>query len=102
LTDKDTIMNTKQLIAAAAIAFAGTSAFAIEATQIEVPASTLTRAEVKAELARAQAAGELNQASALYGYAQPVFASVRTRAEVRAEAVQAARDHSFNLLYVGA
>jgi hypothetical protein len=57
---------------------------------------------VKAELARAQAAGELNQASALYGFVQPVATSVRTRAEVRAEALQAARDHSFNMLYVGA
>lgn len=95
-------MNTKHLIVAAAVAFAGTSAFAIEATQFTDTPSTASRAEVKAELARAQAAGELNQASALYGYAQPAFASVRTRAEVRAEAIQAARDHSFNMLYVGA
>ena len=93
-------MNTKHLIAAAAIAFVGTGAFATEATQFTDTPSTLTRAEVKAELARAQAAGELNQASALYGYVQPV-ASVRTRAEVRAEAVQAGRDHGFNTLYVG-
>ena len=95
-------MNTKHLIAAAAIAFAGTGAFATEATQFTDTPSTASRAEVKAELARAQAAGELNQVSALYGYVQPVFASVRTRAEVRAEAVQAARDHSFNALYLGA
>ena len=95
-------MNTKHLIAAAAIAFAGTGAFATEATQFNVPSGTLTRTEVKAELARAQAAGELNQVSALYGNAQPTMASVRTRAEVRAEAQQAARDPSFNLLYVGA
>lgn len=95
-------MNTKHLIAAAAIAFVGTGAFASEATQFTDTPSTLTRAEVKAELARAQAAGELNQPSALYGSVQPVIASVRTRAEVRAEAVQAARDPSFKLLYVGA
>jgi hypothetical protein len=95
-------MNTKHLIAAVAIAFVGTGAFASEATQFTDTPSTLSRAEVKAELARAQAAGELNQVSALYGYVQPTMASVRTRAEVRAEAVQAARDHSFNLLYVGA
>jgi Domain of unknown function (DUF4148) len=95
-------MNTKHIIAAAAIALMGTGAFASEATQFTDTPSTLTRAEVKAELARAQAAGELSQPSALYGYAQPVTASVRTRAEVRAEALQAARDHSFNMLYVGA
>jgi len=95
-------MNTKHLIAAVAIAFVGTGAFASEATQFTDMPSTASRAEVKAELARAQAAGEWNQVSALYGQVQPVFASVRTRAEVRAEAVQAARDHSFNTLYVGA
>ena len=95
-------MNTKHLIAAVAIAFVGTGAFASEATQFTDTPSTLTRAEVKAELARAQAAGELNQASSLYGTVQPSIASVRTRAEVRAEAMQAARDHSFNTLYVGA
>jgi hypothetical protein len=96
-------MNTKHIIAAVAIAFAGTTgAFASEATQFDIPASTLTRAAVKAELARAQAAGELNRASALYGYAEPVATSTRSRAEVRAEALRAARDHSFNMLYVGA
>ena len=95
-------MNTKHIIAAVAIAFAGTGAFATEATQFDIPAGTLSRAAVKAELARAQAAGELNHASALYGYAEPVVASVRTRAEVRAEAVKAAHEHSFNAYYVGA
>ncbi len=95
-------MNSKHIIAAAAIAFAGTGAFASEATQFTDTPSTLSRAAVKAELARAQAAGELNHPSALHGYAETVAASGRTRAEVRSEAVQAARDHSFNLLYVGA
>jgi len=95
-------MNTKHILAAAAIAFLGSGAFASEATQFDIPAGTLTRAEVKADLARAQAAGELNRASALYGYAEPVVASVRTRDEVRSEAIQAARDHNFQLLYLGA
>ena len=97
-------MNSKLLYTATlAIALLGSgAAMATEATQITPPASTLSRTEVRAELARAQAAGELNQVSDLYGYVQPVAASVRTRAEVRAEAVQAARDHSVNLLYVGA
>jgi hypothetical protein len=95
-------MNTKHILAAVAIAFAGSGAFASEATQFTDTPSTLTRAEVKAELARATAAGELNQASALYGYAAPVIASVRTRDEVRAEAIQANRDHHYNTLYAGA
>ena len=97
-------MNSKLLYAATiAIALLGSgAAMATEATQFLAPASTLTRAEVKAELARAQAAGELNRPSAQFGSAEPAKASVRTRAEVRSEAIQAARDHSFNPLYVGA
>jgi hypothetical protein len=95
-------MNIKHIITAAAIAFVGTGAFASEATQFTDTPSTVTRAAVKAELARAQAAGELSRPSALYGYAEPAVASTRSRAEVRSEAVQAARDHSFNQLYVGA
>lgn len=95
-------MNIKHIIAVTAIAFVGTGAFATEATQFTVASSTASRAVVKAELARAQAAGELNRPSALYGNAEPMAAGNRTRAEVRTEAMQAARDHSFNLLYVGA
>jgi Domain of unknown function (DUF4148) len=95
-------MNTKHIIAAIAIAFVGGGAFASEATEFKDTPSTLSRAVVKAELARAQAAGELNRVSDLYGYFEPVVASVRTREEVRAEAVKAAHDHSFNRLHVGA
>jgi hypothetical protein len=95
-------MNTKHIVAAVAIAFAGTGAFASEATEFKDTPSTMSRAAVKTELARAQAAGEIGRASALYGYFEPVAASVRTREEVRAEAVRAAHDHRFNSLYVGA
>jgi Domain of unknown function (DUF4148) len=95
-------MNTKHIIAAVAIAFMGSGAFASEATEFKDTPSTLSRAAVKAELARAQAAGELNRTSAQYGYFEPVVASVRTREEVRAEAVKAAHEHSVNTLYVGA
>ncbi len=94
-------MNTKHIIATVAIAFASAGAFASEATEFKDTPSTQSRAVVKAELARAQAAGELNRASALYGYFEPVMASVRSREEVRAEAVRAAHDHSINGLYVG-
>jgi hypothetical protein len=95
-------MNTKQVIAAVGLAFAASGAFAAEATQFTDTPSTLTRAAVKAELARAQASGQISQVSDLYGYYQPTVASVRTREEVRAEAVKAAHEHSVNMLYVGA
>ena len=95
-------MNTKHIITAVAIAFAGTGALASEATQFNTTPSTLSRAVVKAELARAQASGELNRASDLYGSFEPVVASVRTRAEVRAEAVMAAHQKGLNALYLGA
>lgn len=95
-------MNVKHIIATVAIAFAGTSAMASEATQFTDTPSTKSRAEVKAELNRAQAAGELRGASALYGSFEPVTASVRSRDDVRAEARQAARDQGLNKLYVGA
>ena len=94
-------MNTKHLIAAAAIAFVGTGAFASEATQFTDTPSTLTRAEVKAELARAQAAGELNQVSALHGSAQPAVASLRSRDDVRAEARAEARTGKLAAQYLG-
>ncbi len=95
-------MNTKHIIAAIAVAFVGASAFASEATEFKDTPSTLSRAVVKAELARAQATGELNRASALYGYVEPAIASARSREEVRAEAFKAAHEHSTNTLYVGA
>jgi len=94
-------MNTKHIIAAMAIALVGSSAFASEATEFKDTSSTVSRASVKAELARAQAAGELSGPSELYGSFQSVAASVRNRAEVRAEAVKAAHDHSVSMLYVG-
>ena len=96
-------MNTKHIIAAIGIALAGSGAFAAEYTNFDIPSgSNLSRAVVKAELARARTAGELNRASALYGYFEPAVVSVRTREEVRAEAFKAAHDHGVNTLYVGA
>ncbi len=105
---------------ALAFAAAATSAMAVEATQYVPPAGTLTRAEVKAELAQAQAragavqVGEATvfvdapsalQRSRLAAQPQPstrviqlgeatVFIDApgtRTREEVRAEAIAATR-----------
>ena len=96
-------MNSKLLYTATiAIALLGSgAAMASEATQFNAPSGTLTRAEVKAELARAQAAGELNQVSALYGSVQPAVASVRSRDEVRAEARAEARSGKLAAQYLG-
>ena len=102
-------MNAKQLFAAAAIALIGTSAMAVEADQFVPQAGALTRAEVRAELARAQAAGEVATVSASYGSFAPVARvaykanesqAARSRDEVRAEARAAARSN-VNSLYIG-
>ena len=96
-------MNSKLLYTATvAIALlASGAAMATEATQISPPSGTLTRAEVKAELARAQAAGEMNRVSALHGSVQPAVASVRSRDDVRAEARAEARTGKLAAQYLG-
>ena len=102
---------TKQLIAAAAFAVIGSSAFAVEAEQVVAPKGQLTRAEVQAEFARAQAAGELAYANESYGgVKERSFAArggaiersaSRDRDEVRAEGRAAARAGKINTDYVG-
>jgi hypothetical protein len=108
---KETIMNaTKNLFAAAVLAVIGTSAFAVEAEQFVPATGSLTRAEVKAELTRAQAAGEIAQVSASYGSFAPVARAeykaqdtkaARSRDEVRAEARVKAQSNAFSSLYIG-
>jgi hypothetical protein len=101
-SQKEILMNTKHIITAVAFALVGASAFASEVTEFKDTPSTLSRATVKAELARAQAAGELKGASEIYGSFESAPVSIRSRAEVRAEAVKAAHERSVNMLYVGA
>jgi hypothetical protein len=102
-TQGNTIMNTKHILAALAIALSGSTAFASEVTEFKDTPSTASRAIVQAELARAQAAGELLETAQTYGSFQAkAFTSMRDRAAVRAEAVMAAHQHSLNQLYVGA
>ncbi|MBL0091444.1 MAG: DUF4148 domain-containing protein [Piscinibacter sp.] len=108
---KEFIMNTKQLFAAAAFAVIGTSAFAVEAEQIVPQSGQLTRAEVQAQVARAQVTGELTFAGDSYGGFKAVtwaarkspleHAATRSRDEVREEARAAGRASTFNQLYVG-
>ena len=95
-------MNAKQLLAAVSLAFAGSAALAVEATQFEVPASSLTRAEVKAELARARLDGTLIAGGEATVFADAPAASALSRADVRADARHALGADPFNALYVGA
>lgn len=96
-------MNTQHILAALAIALSGSSVFASEITEFKDMPSTASRASVQAELARAQAAGELNNTAQTYGSFQAkAFTSMRSRAEVRTEGVMAVHQHSLNQLYVGA
>ena len=95
-------MNAKQVVSAVFVAFAATCAMAVEATQFELEPSTRTRAEVKAEMARAEKDGAvLVGGEATQFVDSAVAAAPRSRDEVRAEAVMANRDHFFNDLYVG-
>lgn len=104
-------MNRKQVIAAALFAAIGSSAFAVEAEQIVAPKGQLTRAEVQAEFARAQAAGELAYANESYGgVKERSFAArggaiertaTRSREDVREEARAAARQNRINVDYAG-
>lgn len=80
-------MNLRQILAISSIALVGSTSFAAEGEQWKPEAGTLTRAEVRAELARAQAAGQVGNVSASYGdFVVQASAPVRSRAEVRAEA----------------
>jgi len=94
-------MHAKQALVAVVVAFAGTTAFAFEATQFEPPPSTLSRAQVKAELAQARADGTLMSRRGEASEFHDTVAATRSVAEVRAEARMAARAHKFNQLYVG-
>ena len=92
-------MQAKTLIAAAALAFVGATAFAQEATSDDWRAapSTLSRAQVQADLQQARASGLTKAWSA--GYMEKL-ASGKTRAEVVAATI-AARD-SGELAAIGA
>ena len=100
-------MNKKHILAAAALSLIGAlsanTVLASEVTEFKDTPSTASRASVKAELARAQTAGELNNTAQTYGsFDSKPFSSQLRRAEVRTEAVMAVHQHSFNELYVGA
>ncbi|MEO8154075.1 MAG: DUF4148 domain-containing protein [Rhizobacter sp.] len=91
-------MNTKQVIAAAAIALVGSAAFAQSEVELQnfgvSQVSTVTRAEVRTELQRAQAGGEVNVPNEVLVAATPatkapaLFARA-DRAQVRSEVIKA-------------
>ena len=96
-------MYFKPIATALLALFAAGAAMAIEATQFVPEASTsMTRQEVKAEMAQARQDGSLmtwHEATVFADH--PVVAAQRDRAEVRAEARVAARHHTIDPLYVG-
>ncbi len=102
-------MNARPLFAASALVLAGAGAFAAESEQWVAATGSLTRAEVRAELARAQAAGEIAPIAVYGGFesarkATPKAAgtgTARSRDDVRAEGRAAARDNGLASLYVG-
>ncbi len=102
-------MKTARLFSASAFAIAALAAGAQEATQFPLEPSTLTRAEVKAELARARAAGEVVNGEQADWHANRTFARAdgqapalaRGRTELRREAHAAAHLFSFDARYVG-
>lgn len=88
-------MNTKSLFAAAALALIGTTSFAQDVRDYPTP-STLTRAEVKAEMNRAHSEGAVLTQSESYGVVQPTakiansqFVAGLSRVEVRRDLSQA-------------
>jgi hypothetical protein len=100
-------MNVKNLFAVAALALVGTAAIAAEGEQWTPEQGALTRSEVKAELARSQAAGEVNPSSSTFGrfptatYAARTPAVEVSRDDVRTEAHAKARTDLFDSLYIG-
>ena len=95
-------MNAKQLIAAVAVFAAAGSAFAADNgayVDHSNAVSTKTRAEVRAELESAYAAGQLGHNNEFVEHTR--IASTRTRDAVRTEAVQAARGTTSGAIYFG-
>ncbi|MCU0923305.1 MAG: DUF4148 domain-containing protein [Burkholderiaceae bacterium] len=93
-------MKTSTLIAAIAVSFAAAgTAFAQEATyELPQPASsTVTRAQVQAQLAQARAEGNLLVTEADYQKGAP-FESQFTRAEVKADTLAAIASGEVQLL----
>ena len=90
-------MNAKSLLTALSLTVAASAALATEATEFPIPASTLTRAEVKAAITTADRAISYGEAT--------VFADTprvsRERQDVRDEGRASAQRRSFDELQAG-
>ena len=96
-------MNAKQILTALTITLSAGAAMAIEATQFDDTPSTMTRAQVKAEMQQAKSEHAVligGEATEFVDHA--VASASRDREEVRAEARMAAHEHKFNDLDVSA
>ena len=84
-------MNVKQVVIAMSILASGGGAMAVDATQWNPSGGYLSRAEVKAELARAIAGGELHERGETYaGYVDTrTPATTLTRADVKEQLAHA-------------
>jgi hypothetical protein len=99
-TSRKTIMNTTKLIAALALSFAASGAALAQEATYEYPqasTSTVTRAQVLAELQQARADGTLHITEG-QTHKPASFVAQRSRAEVRAEAKAAAASGESRLL----
>ncbi len=95
-------MNVKTLIAASAFAVLGNTAFAFETPDLATP-STLSRAEVVAELVRAQKASEIVPSSEVYYFVDSQLAAAQnprlSRAQVQQELATTADARAVNEAY---
>jgi hypothetical protein len=82
-------MKLRQAAVAVSLFATAIGAMAVEATQWNPPAGRLTRAEVKAELARAVANGELEERGEAYAGYQVQPQSTLARSAVKAELARA-------------
>jgi Domain of unknown function (DUF4148) len=93
-------MNTRHMIAAAALALTGVAASASPTVFTDMP-STMSRAEVRAEIEQARAEGLLLRHNDAYGAGDArdddVSASATTREEVLAELEEARRSGEFDV-----
>src|SRR5262245_20122243 len=88
-TSKERIMKFKQAAVAVSLLATAAAAMAVEATQWNPPSGRLPRAEVKAELARAQSSGELDGPGEAYAGFQVHTQSTLARSDVKTELAQA-------------
>jgi hypothetical protein len=90
---KERIMKVRQIAVAVSLFAAASAAMAVEATQWNPSAGRLARTDVKAELARAQANGELaGEGEAYAGFQLHVPPSTLARSDVKAELARARAD----------